>query len=280
MLPTGVFYHPSFSKRSYLTLGLRLKDFPQAFDELKGYPNFRLITCPRVSEELILKVHSPSLLESVKMDPLCSTAWHSAGGVVMAGEMVYEGQLRNAFCYIGAGGHHAGRSSTWGFCCFNDVVLSMTNLREKHGRLRFAILDTDAHHGDGTRELLIDDMDSLHFCVCDRDFVSQDGTKIDVSYWSRYRGREYVEIVEEEFVPRAAEFKPDLVFWYFGHDTYIGDYGDIGLTIKDYVATARVVKRLAEDVCRGKLVVVLGGGSLPEVAKEATLAIIRELLKA
>jgi len=41
-----------------------------------------------------------------------------------------------------------------------------------------------------------------------------------------------------------------------------------------------VVKRLAEDVCRGKLVVVLGGGSLPEVAREATLAIIRELLKA
>jgi acetoin utilization deacetylase AcuC-like enzyme len=276
MLPTGVFYHPSFSERSYLTIGVRLKDFPRAFDELKEYPNFRLITCPRVSEELVLKVHSPSLVEKVEMDPLCSTAWHSAGGVVMAGEMVYEGQLRNAFCYIGAGGHHAGRSSSWGFCCFNDVVLSITNLREKHGKIRFAILDTDAHHGDGTRELLMEDGDSLHFCICDRDFVSHDGTKIDVSYWNR----EYVEIVEKYFVPKAMKFKPDLISWYFGHDTHVGDYGDIGLTIKDYVRIAQVVKRLAEDISNGKLVVVLGGGSLPEIAREATLAVIKELLKA
>ena len=143
-------------------------------------------------------------------------------------------------------------------------------------RDRFAILDTDAHHGDGTRELLMDDGDSLHFCICYRDFTSHDGTKVDVSYG----GREYVEIVEEDFVPRAAKFRPDLVFWYFGHDTHIGDYGDIGLTIKDYVETAQVVKELAEDVSSGKLVVVLGGGSLPEVAREATLAIIKELLKA
>jgi acetoin utilization deacetylase AcuC-like enzyme len=276
MLPTGVFYHPSFSERSYLTIGVRLKDFPRAFDELKEYPNFRLITCPRVSEELVLKVHSPSLVEKVKMDPLCSTAWHSAGGVVMAGEMVYEGQLRNAFCYIGAGGHHAGRSSSWGFCCFNDVVLSITNLREKYGKIRFAILDTDAHHGDGTRELLMEDGDSLHFCICDRDFVSHNGTKIDMSYWNR----EYVEIVEKHFVPKAMKFKPDLIFWYFGHDTHVGDYGDIGLTIKDYVRIAQVVKRLAEDISNGKLVVVLGGGSLPEIAREATLAVIKELLKA
>jgi acetoin utilization deacetylase AcuC-like enzyme len=277
MLPTGVFYHPSFSKRSYFTLGARLRDFPQAFDELKKYPNFRLVTCPRVSEELILKVHSPNLLEKVKMDPLCSTAWHSAGGVVMAGEMVYEGRLRNAFCYIGAGGHHAGRSSSWGFCCFNDVVLSITNLREKHGRIKVAILDTDAHHGDGTRELLMEDKDSLHFCICDRDFISHDGTKIDVSYWGREH--EYVKIVEEEFVPRVMKFRPSLVFWYFGHDTHIGDYGDIGLTVKDYVKIAQVVKELAAVVSDEKLVVVLGGGSLPQIAKEATLAIIKELLK-
>ena len=29
---TGVFYHPSFSRRSYLTTGARLADFPGALD--------------------------------------------------------------------------------------------------------------------------------------------------------------------------------------------------------------------------------------------------------
>jgi hypothetical protein len=31
---TGIFYHPSFSRRSYLTVGTRLADFPAALDEI------------------------------------------------------------------------------------------------------------------------------------------------------------------------------------------------------------------------------------------------------
>ncbi|MBC8391975.1 MAG: histone deacetylase, partial [Deltaproteobacteria bacterium] len=34
MKKTGVFYHPSFSRRSYLTRGARLEDFPGAIDHL------------------------------------------------------------------------------------------------------------------------------------------------------------------------------------------------------------------------------------------------------
>lgn len=278
MLPTGVFYHESFSKRSYLTIGTRLQDFPAAFERLKQYENFRLIECPKVDEKLILQVHDLSLLEGVKRDPLCSTAWHSAGGVVLAGEMVYEGKLRNGFCYIGAGGHHAGRSNFWGYCCFNDVVLSITNLRNKFGMLKFAILDTDAHHGDGTRELLSNDSNTLHFCICGSNYVSKDKTKIDVSYWNLGR-EEYVNVVKENFCEIAKEFKPDLIYWYFGHDTHVGDYGDIGLTVKEYVKIARIMKNLAKEICNERLIVVLGGGSVSYIAKESTLAIIEELLK-
>ncbi len=275
--PTGVFYHISFSRRSYLTVGTRLKDFPEAFEELKSFENFKLIECPEVDEELILKVHEPELLEGVKADPLCSTAWHSAGGVVKATEMVYEGELRNAFCYIGAGGHHSGRRIFWGYCCFNDVVLAITNIREKYSDAKFAIVDTDAHHGDGTRELVKDDGKVLHYCICASDFESPDGLKIDRSYIGLSR-REYVDLVRE-FAERAEEFSPDLIFWYFGHDTHVGDYGDIGLTVNEYVEIAKIVKEAAKKICDEKLVVVLGGGSVPYIAKISTLSIIKELLK-
>lgn len=261
-----------------MTIGVRLKDFPKAFEELKSYSNFNLIECPAVSESLVLKVHSLGLLRSVIREPLCSTAWHSAGGVVLAGEMVYLKKLRNAFCYIGAGGHHASKEDFWGFCCFNDVVLSITNLREKYDNIKFAILDTDVHHGDGTRKLLAKDVNTLHFCICDHNYTSPDGTKIDVDHWE-LSSEEYVRIVKETFGQKAKEFGPDLMFWYFGHDGHIGEYGDIGLTVKDYVAIAGVLKTLAKDVCDERLIVVLAGGSLPSVAKESTLAIIKELLK-
>ncbi|WP_290723752.1 histone deacetylase [Archaeoglobus sp.] len=270
---SGVFYHPSFSRRSYLTQGTRLKDFPDTFAEIES-PKLRIFESPPVDEELILKVHTEEHIEGVKKDPLCSTAWHSAGGVVKAAEMVYAGELRNAFCYIGAGGHHAGRDYFWGYCCFNDVILAIQNLYDKYGEVKVAIIDTDAHHGDGTRELLeLLDFKVLHFCICSRNYVSEDGLKIDVSYFD-YSYNDAVEL----FCEKCVNFQPELIFWYFGHDTHVGDYGDAGLTVEDYVEMAVKIKQLSEEVSDGKLVVVLGGGSDPEIARTSTLAVIRVLL--
>ncbi len=269
--PTGIFYHKSFSKRSYLTLGSRLKDFPKAFDDIRSR-NYRIIESPVVDENLILRVHTPNLLENVKRDCLCSTAWRSAGGVVKAAEMVYRGDLSNAFCYIGSGGHHAGRNYFWGYCCFNDVVLSIYNLFEKFGKMRIAIIDTDAHHGDGTRELVFNSSEILHYCICDRDFVSTDGLKIDVPYF----GNDYIELVKK-FCKIVESFSPKLIFWYFGHDTHKGDYGDVGLEIQDYVRTAEILKNLASKISNGKLVVVLGGGSDSDIARKSTISIINVL---
>jgi hypothetical protein len=70
MTQVGMFYHESFSRRSYLTVGRRLADFPAALDELLREDRFRLYRCPEVSEELILKVHVPELIPEVEADPL------------------------------------------------------------------------------------------------------------------------------------------------------------------------------------------------------------------
>lgn len=270
---TGVFYHPSFSRRSYLTLGGRLKDFPKAFERIKNQ-SLKVFECKPVSESLVLEVHTEDHLKRVLEDPLCFAAFYSAGGVVEAAEKVYSGELRNAFCYIGTGGHHAGKDYFWGFCCFNDVVLAIKNLYKKFGTVRTAIIDTDAHHGDGTRELIEKDENVLHFCICSQNYVSQDGKKIDVSYFDV----PYIKAVET-FCDFSRKFKPDLIFWYFGHDTHIGDYGDVGMEIEDYIEIARILKNLAEEICNGKIVTVLAGGSDPDVARESTLKIIEILLE-
>lgn len=276
---TGVFYHPSFSRRSYLTIGNRLKDFPDALDPLLGeHRNIKIFECKPVSEDFILKNHSESLLEGVKRDWLCSTAWHSAGGVIEAMELIWKGEIRNAFAYIGAGGHHAGRNFFGGFCCFNDVVLAITNLREKYGTKKIAILDTDAHHGDGTRDLIGNDPNILHVCLCWRNYESADGTKVDVST-RNLSDESYVQSIKETFVLKAREMQPDLIVWYFGHDTHRGDYGSIGLTTSCYKEIATLMKETAEELCGEKLLVVLGGGSKPDIARESSLKIIEELAK-
>lgn len=66
----GIFYHESFSRRSYLTVGRRLADFPAALDDLLREDRFRLYRCPEVSDSLILQVHTPELIPAVEADPL------------------------------------------------------------------------------------------------------------------------------------------------------------------------------------------------------------------
>jgi acetoin utilization deacetylase AcuC-like enzyme len=282
---TGIFYHPSYSRRSYLTVGARLADFPMALEGILKSDAVKLFEPGPVPQELLLKVHTPDLIEGVKGDPLCSTAWHSAGGVVMAGEKIAEREIANAFAFIGAGGHHSGRSYFGGYCCFNDVALCIVNLRERYGFRRFAVVDTDAHHGDGTRDLFLNDPDILHVCFCGMDHESPDGTKVDVSYspprGSRRGARSmddaYFDLVAQHVPPRVRRFRPDLIFWYFGFDTHQGDYGDIGLTGPCFWNVAVLMRDLAEEVCRGKLSVVLGGGSHTRLATYLIPPIIERL---
>jgi len=67
---TGIFYHPSFSRRSYLTVGRRLAAFPDALGDLLALPQVILFESPPVSDELILTVHTPDLIREVAKDPL------------------------------------------------------------------------------------------------------------------------------------------------------------------------------------------------------------------
>lgn len=67
---TGIYYHPSFSRRSYLTTGRRLADFPAALDPLLQHPQVVLYECPPATDELILLAHEPALIPQVEADLL------------------------------------------------------------------------------------------------------------------------------------------------------------------------------------------------------------------
>ena len=278
MKNVGVFYHPSFSRKSYMTIGNRLRDFPEALEPVLQQPNVRLFEAPRASEDLILKVHAPEMLEMVARDGFCATAYESVGSVVAGMEALAKGEIDRAFCFIGAGGHHAGYRQFWGACCFNDVVIALNHTREISRIRRLAIVDTDAHHGDGTRQLIRDDPEVLHLCFCGTSFKSQDGTKIDVNVQRLHGGdpnAQYVDLVRRH-LPLVAQFQPDLLLWYYGFDTHQDDYGSIGLTEDAYFQICDLMIAAATDL-HVPLQVVLGGGSLSHLATATIPEIIRRL---
>jgi len=153
----------------------------------------------------------------------------------------------------------------------------IVNARERFGVRRFAIIDTDSHHGDGDRAMFRGDRDVLHVCFCSTNAVEDEGMKVDVDVGWSTTDEEYLRKVEEEFGPRVMAFKPYAIIHFFGHDTCMGDYGDRGLTPSFYLELAKLVKSIAERACQGRYVIITGGGYRRDVAEHIFPRIIQIL---
>jgi acetoin utilization deacetylase AcuC-like enzyme len=216
------------------------------------------------------------MIDRIKRSQLCEGILYSAGSTVQAVEKIFEGEIDNAFVFTGFGDHHAGKDSFGGGCYFNGAALAIENARAKFKARKFAIGDTDSHHGDGTWDIFTNDEEVLYVCFCSSDYLSQKN-KINVSIPFHISDEQYLKSVEENFMPRIAKFKPELIFWNFGYDGTQGEYGDIGLTKDCHPKLAKIFKAAAEKVCQGRLVVVLCGGSGREIASYTIPRIIEAL---
>jgi len=276
MKRTGIFF-------TYFQ-GERLKDFPQALTGIldKGNVSYYdavydsgdgLYYLEPVSEELLIEVHSRDMVQRVKLTGDYESALYSAGGTVQAAKNIHQGDLDNAFVFTSFGDHHAGRNFYGGMCYFNGAALAIAWLRER-GVKRFAIVDTDCHHADGTRDIFGNDDDVLHVCFCYQDYADNHHN-VDVKIPSLTSDKEYLAQVRQKFAPRVAAFKPEYLFWEFGYDATQGEYGDKGLTKDCHPKLARLIKEVADEVCYGRLITILCGGSSRAIATYTIPRIIR-----
>jgi len=267
MKRTGIFF-------TYFQ-GERLKDFPGALEGLLDKPNVSyydavygsrdgLYYLEPIDERLLHKVHSQNMIESVKGTGDYEAALYSSGGTVQAAEEIHRGNIDNAFVFTAFGDHHAGRDFYHGMCYFNGAALAIGMLKEKGAR-RFAIIDTDSHHGDGTRDIFRRDPGVLHVCFCDQDY-SDDDNNIDVKIPYDTPDETYLARMKEAFTPRAKTFKPEYIFWEYGYDATKGEYGDKGISRDSHIRLAELIKIVADEVCKGRFIAILCGGSSRDVA--------------
>lgn len=276
MKRTGIFF-------TYFQ-GERLRDFPQSLTGILDKENVSyydavydssdgLYYVEPVSEELLLKVHSRDMVQRVKLTGNYESALYSAGGTVQAAEKIHHGEIDNAFVFTSFGDHHAGRNFYGGMCYFNGAALAIASLRER-GIKRFAIVDTDCHHADGTRDIFGNDDDVLHVCLCYQDYADNHNN-VDVKIPYHTSDEEYLTRMRQEFVPRVVAFKPHYLFWEFGYDATQGEYGDKGLTKDCHLKLARLIKGVTDEVGYGRLITILCGGSSRAIATYTIPRIIR-----
>lgn len=279
MSRVGIFFSEKFKGYDWPIIGDRFRDFPEVFGSLLDHPEVVLYEPKPVSEELLLKVHSLSLLRKVREAWFYEGAKLTVGGCVEALEKIWLGELESAVVLSVAAGHHAGPDEAWGGTYLSSFGPAIVNLREKYGVQRFAILDTDSHHADGDRAMFRGDRGILHVCFCSQSRVEEEGLKVDVDVGWKTTDEEYLTLVEREFLGRAGGFKPDVILHSLGYDTCQGDYGDRGLTPLFFPRLVSKVKTFARQACQGRYLIAIMGGASPGTANQIIPEIVRVLLE-
>jgi acetoin utilization deacetylase AcuC-like enzyme len=262
-MKTGVFFHELFSKNVWHIIDNKFQNFPDVMQEELNLPNVELFEPKKVDEQLLLKVHTQRFIDNLKKQWYSEGAYYTVGGAVEASEKIMLSELRNALVFGVAAGHHAERDYAWGGTYASVCGPTIVNLQEKFPGTKVAILDTDSHHGNGTRDVTIGNHNVLHVCFCSVNRIEDNNTKICVDSGFQTTDDHYLNLVREEFVNRLEDFQPDIIIHLLGHDTAKTDYGSRGLTKEFFPKLVQLVKNSAE-ICDGRyLINTHGGASVP-----------------
>ncbi|MHC1631081.1 MAG: arginase family protein [Methanotrichaceae archaeon] len=281
-MKVAVIYHEDFGLKGHSVLKARIKPSFEALmkSDLVDNDKVQVLEPEPVPLELVEKVHTKEHIENIRNESYnkmyYDVALLSAGSVLMAAEMVAKGDAESAFAYTGTAGHHASPNSCWGFCYFNDVAITINQLKEK-GMEKFLIVDVDPHFGDGTRNFLGDDPNVYHINFNHQSNSCYDNQKNNYDIGIGFDAEDDCFLNElESALDKAKKFDFQICFVIFGHDSHKDDYGGFNLSLRAYPKMTKMIKELVGD--RG-LVFVLSGGSNIDVASKAIPGIISVLAR-
>lgn len=146
--------------------------------------------------------------------------------------------LEKEFCFtFGGGMHHAKREYGAGFCLVNDIVIALRKLQSENLIRTAWVIDLDAHKGDGTAVLTVEDSSittlSIHMAngwPLDGDAYDDQGrlnpsfvpSDIDIPV-AAGEENEYVARLEEGLDKLIHNGPPDLALVLAGSDPYEKD---------------------------------------------------------
>ncbi len=200
-------------------------------------------------------------------------ALYAAGGVITATEAVMSGEVASAFALVRPPGHHATSRRAMGFCLFNNVAVATEYALAKCNLERIAIIDFDVHHGNGTQESFYDNPQVLYTSTHESPFYPgtgyveetgsgvAKGTTVNIPLPAGCGDNEYLQVFEQIVSPAVRRFKPQLILVSAGYDPHwVDGLAMMQVTTTGFAQMVRVIKRLADEFCRGRIVICLEGG--------------------
>jgi len=236
---------------------------------------------PRLATKTELeRVHSPAYIEQVLEEHICDE-WDGlrpdmsnlaalfVGGTLTALEALLAKKTKLAINFPGAK-HHAQFDHASGFCIFNDFALAADIATNDHG-LKVAIIDIDAHHGDGVENLTRENPNVLTFSIHEQGIFPGTGNadelenhvfNFPLSRATTGLGDSALLAGINRFIPIAHDFQPDLLFITSGADGLAEDpLTNLQYTVEGYASAARLLAKAFPDTPK-----LMGGagGYLPD----------------
>ena len=238
------------------------------------------------SPEALCRVHTPEWVRragvgelTLEDETLLEMPWSkalmeahalAAGGTLAAARLALENGLG---IHVGGGAHHAFADHGEGFCMFNDLAFAIETLRLEKRLARAAVVDLDAHQGNGTASIFKAAPDVFTFSMHQREGYPgrREAGTMDVDLPAGIRDRDYLDLLARRLPAVLDGHEPKLVVYQAGVDVYERDLlGSLKLTAEGIAARDRFVFEACESR-RIPIVVTFGGGYAPDVQETAAL---------
>ncbi len=208
-------------------------------------------------------------------------ALFSAGAGLTGVDLLENGE-NSVFCAVRPPGHHAEKNISLGFCFLNNVVITARYWQKKYGRTRLAIIDWDAHHGNGIQSAFEEDPDVLYISLHEHPTYSFPGTGYSEDIGSGAgRGAtlniplppgsddsKVLQAVSTQIEPLLSDFSPERIIIAAGFDGHLNDdMSGLAYSTDLYGLLGRYAADWGLKYGQGKTLSILEGGyHLPSLA--------------
>jgi acetoin utilization deacetylase AcuC-like enzyme len=262
--------------------------------------------CPKADLEVVALCHPWEYIERIRKampqtgliqlddDTVLSAgtfeaSLRAAGGAILAVDEVMAGKAKNAFVAIRPAGHHAEATTAMGFCLFNNAAIAVRHARRRYGAERAAIVDFDAHHGNGSQQIFWSDRTVMYCSTHEMPLFPGTGSMTECGEYNNVvnaplragdGGDTFREAFEIAILPKVQEFRPDLIVISAGFDAHkLDPLANLNLSEADFSWATLKIMEIADLTSAGKVISVLEGGYALKSLAQSVAAHVTALMQ-
>ena len=251
-----------------------------------------IASAPHATREDLERVHTSKYLDDFKfisdadggeVVPFSTTPFTkggyelaslSAGLVIQALTSVLLKQNKNAYALSRPPGHHCLPDKGMGFCLLANISVAIRNAKAKGLAKRFAVVDWDVHHGNGTEAIFLEDPNvltvSIHQDRCfppDTGNIEEQGvglglgSNMNIPLPAGSGHLTYIEAINNLVIPKLRKFQPEVIIVACGFDASgVDPLSRMICSSQTFSAMTEQLMNAANDICNDKLVFAHEGG--------------------